>query len=83
MRTLENTEMNIRDAWIHERNFSIGDGKVKYTITWSYVGKFLSRRAVATVTCDQTGLGHVITKTNMTTAMDLARVIFADYTAHQ
>lgn len=83
MRTLENTAMNINDAWIHERTFSTGDGQVTYKITWTYVGKFLSRRAVATVTSEQTGLGHVITKTNMTTSMDLAKVIFEDYTSYK
>ena len=83
MRTLEDTAMDISDAWIHERTFSTGDGQVKYTITWTYVGKFLSRRAVATVTSEQTGLGHVITKYNMTTAMDLAEIIFADYTSYK
>ena len=83
MRTLENTAMNINDAWIHERTFSTGDGQVTYKITWTYVGKFLSRRAVATVTSEQTGLVHSMTKTNMTTAMDLAEIIFADYTAYK
>ena len=83
MRTLQDTAMNISDAWIHERTFSTGDGQVKYTITWTYVGKFLSRRAVATVRSQQTGLVFSMTKTNMTTRMDLAEIIFADYTSYK
>ena len=79
MRTLELVTMNIKDCWIHERNFKTGDGKVSYNFSWHHVGKFLSRKAVLTVTSNETGFGHVITKTGYNSCSEIAELIFQDY----
>lgn len=78
IKDIEMTQFDVAELWIHERNGSIYVGGNKYTFTWTYVGKFLSRKGVVTVECEVTGFGHVMTKTGYVHSNELAAVIHAD-----